>query len=258
MNRPLIRPLAVLLASMLLLTACQTDAKHDPEKRDKLAKLHYQIGLNALQHNQLPKAFDELMQSNELQPNQPEVLDALAYAWRLRGDLKKAELYYKKSLRASSRSATHNNYGSLLLQMKRYKDAEAQFRKALDDPRYPNPHIAYINLGDALIEQGQFNEAIAAYRQASLLHPKQIVSQLREAEAYVRYNRPHYAQALYETMLRKFPQSRPVMQGLLVLLEKQGDIAEARRKLATFRDHAKDPLNRAWAVDELERLSRHD
>jgi len=248
----------MLLASLLLLAACQATAKHDPEQRAKLAKLHYQIGLNALQHNQLPKAFDELMQSNELQPNQPEVLDALAYAWRLRGDLKKAERYYRKSLRVSPRSPTHNNYGSLLLQMERYKEAETQFRKALDDPRYPKPEIAYINLGDALLEQGRFTDAIAAYRQASLLNRKQLISQLREAEAYVRYNRPHYAQALYETMLRKYPQNRAIMQGLLALLKKQGDVAGARRQLAAFRDHAEDPLNRAWAVDELERLNRHD
>lgn len=258
MNRALMLRLLVVLLVSLLLSACQPAKKYEPEKQSKLANLHYQMGLNALHNGQLPKAFDELLQSNELQPGQPEVLDALAHAWRLRGDLEKAESFYKKSLQASSRSSTHNNYGSLLLQLKRYQEAESQFRTALDDPRYPNPEIAYINLGDALLEQGRFNDAIAAYRQATLLNRTQNLSRIKEAEAYLRYNRPHYAQALYETLLRKHPDNRGILQGLLALLKKHGNLGTARKQLETFREHAKDPLDKAWAADELDRLNRNE
>ena len=125
------------LLLVMALTACSTAAKiDDPDKQARLANIHYRLGIDALgKQGMLPKAFHELIKSDELLPDQPEVLDALAYAWLLRGNMKKSETYYLRAMKHHAVAATYNNYANLLNRMKRYKEAEKAARKALDDPR---------------------------------------------------------------------------------------------------------------------------
>ena len=247
--------LFALLAALTLLTACQTlKPTMSQEKIAKSAQIHYQLGINALYRGDLPKAFEELMHSNKILPGQAEVLDALAYAWRARGDFVQAEAFYKQSLKADNRPSTHTNYGSLLIALKRYSEAEVHLRLALEDPRYRKQYIALLNLGDALLGQERFTDAIAAYRKAGLLNPNQTISQLKEAEAYVHVNRLNYAQALYEALLDKKPDNRPALEGLIEVLIKLHQLSEAQRYLAGYIEKEKNPLNRAWANDELIRL----
>lgn len=252
MKRPL---LVALLLPLLLLAACQSNPK-DEEKAVKSAKLHYRIGVDALYNGNLPKAFDELMTSDKLNPDQPKVLDALAFAWRLRGDLKKSEALYKKALRAGGGSSVHTNYGSLLIQMERYKEAEKQLRQALDDPRYANQYIAFVNLGDALAGQKRYDDAIVAYRQAGLLDPKTNVPRLSEAAVYIKQGRFNYALALYQTMLRANPADRQVLQAAISLLEKRHDYATAEKLIRNFLEKTRSDLDRGWASDELIRIEK--
>jgi len=240
---------------LLSMAACQSSGHHlSPEKTIKSAKIHFQLGINALYGGNLPKAFEELMRSNDILPKQPDVLDALAYAWRARGDNIKAESLYKESLAVHSRASTETNYGSLLVALKRYNEAEVHFRIALQDPRYQKQYLTLINLGDALLGQNRFTDAIASYRKASLINPAQNISKLREAAAYVHAQRFNYAQALYEGILNKEPNNRPALEGLIAILVQQHQPSTARQFLANYIEKEKSPLNRAWANDEMIRL----
>ena len=88
----------------------------------------------------------------------------------------------------------HNNYGGLLLELKRFDEAKVQLEKALEDPRYRNQYKAHINLGDALLGLKQYDEAIIAYRNADRFGSRQILSRIKEARAYVASDRLDYAQ----------------------------------------------------------------
>ena len=244
----------LILCCAVAISACATTTQKEDEQQEKLAKLHYQIGVDALNKGLLPKAFDELMTSNAMHPNQAEVLDALAYAWLLRGDLKKSDSHYRKSLRIKALASTQNNYANLLNKMERYKEAESMARKALDDPRYPNQDLAFINLGDALLGQEKLDEAIRSYGQAQLFNSKNILPQLKVANAYVQYNRLQEARVLYKSLMLQHGNSRIVVMGMLKLLKKQNDPAEARRVLAQFSKQATSANDKAWARDELEQL----
>ena len=250
------RSLIAILAALLLLSGCAGTKKSDEEQL-KRAKLHYQIGLDALYKNQLPKAFEEFMLAEEIDPNQPEVLDALGYAWRVRGDLEKSQSYYKRALRAGAGSATHNNYGSLLLQMKQFKEAKAQLKKAIEDPRYRNQFMAYINLGDAYLGLNEFDEAIRSYRQAGSFNLRQTLSRIKEAEAHIAYNQVNYALDLYESMFKEEPSSRPVLEGLLKVLAMKNDTTTARQRLGTFMEQPTvSQQDRAWAAKSMLKLNR--
>jgi len=227
----------MLMGSSLLLGACAGNrpVPDSPEVRVKKVESHYRLGLDALEKNNLPKAFDELLIAEQLGPGHAEVLDALGYAWRVRGDLEKSSSYYKHALAIEPAARTWNNYG------------------ALEDPRYPHPDFAYINLGDALLMQNRFDDAIAAYRQARLLNPLQDVSLMKEAQAYREHNRPEFARAMYETILRNSPANRQALEGLLAMQQDEG---EAKNQLQKFIKITQEPLDRAWAEEALKAMQR--
>ncbi|MGE5708005.1 MAG: tetratricopeptide repeat protein, partial [Bacteroidota bacterium] len=62
------------------------------------------------------------------------------------------------------------NYGSALYQEGRYREAEAQFKKALASPRIERQ--ARYNLGNALFRQNRFQEAIEQYQKTLALDPR--------------------------------------------------------------------------------------
>ncbi len=249
--------LAPLLLCLAMLAGCQTAAKHEEADRQaKSAELHFRLGIDALSKNNMPKAFAELLHAEKLAPGRADILDALGIAWIKRGQPDKAEAYYRRAIHMSPPPSTYNNYGGLLLTMGKYKQAEAMFRRALDDPRYRHPDLAYINLGDALLAQNRFDEAIASYRQARQLNPIQQVSRLKEAQAYAKHGKTRYAKAMYEAILREHPTNRAAMQELLALLRKSGDRHEARDRLMVFSRHATRPEDIAWAQDEMGKLDQ--
>mgnify|MGYP005843811161 CR=1 FL=1 len=249
--------LAMMAAALLLLSGCSASNKPSDEDQLKRAKLHYQLGLDALYRDQLPKAFEEFMLAEEIDPDLPEVLDGLGYAWRLRGNLEKSESYYKRALRAGAGSATHNNYGSLLLQMKKFDQAKVQLKKALEDPRYRNQFMAYINLGDAYLGSDEFDEAIRTYRKAGRFGLNQTLSRMKEAEAHVAYNQLNYAQALYEEIFKEQPANRSAIEGLVNVLKLRNDRNTARQRLSIFMEQPSiSALDRAWAADTMIRLNR--
>jgi len=244
--------LALLMVFALSLSACAGKQNKPTEKgTPKQVESHYLLGLDALNKNNLPKAFDELLHAERLDPRRADILDALGYAWLRRGDLQKSHAYYTRAIAIEPSPGIYNNFGILLLTMEKPKEAEKAFKKALDDPRYNNPDIAYINLGDALLMQDRLNDAIAAYRQARLLNPLPELSRLKEASAYVKYDRPAFAKAMYETILRDSPANRQALQGLLPLLETQGETGQIREQLRTFIKQTPEPLDRAWAEEQL-------
>jgi len=226
---------------------------------DERAESHYRLGIHALhmhspKNNLLPKAFQELLIAEKYAPKRADILDALGYAWSLHGNFKKAEKYYIRALKISSDAAIHNNYGGLLLQQGHPVAAEKHFRKALEDPRYEKAFMTYINLGDALLEQSRFSDAIPAYRQAKLLNPQQEIARVKEAQAYVRYRMDDHAKALYETIVRENPIYRDALQGFLNLLRQSGETAKMRLYLRTFREKTHIPADQLWADQQLKRL----
>jgi len=250
------RPVLSLMLAVILLSSCSTKII-DPDKQAKLADIHYRLGMDALgKEGMLPKAFQELMESNDILPDQPAVLDALAYAWLVRGDMKKSETFYLRAIQHDAGAASYNNYANLLNRVQRYPEAEKVARKALDDPRYPNQDLAFINLGDALLGQNKTAAAVQSYYQAQAFNPNSSIVNIRLANAYFLNGKLPEARALYEMLILKQQDNRPAVEGLLAVLAKQHDTASAKHGLYQYSNQASAPLNKAWAQNELERLRK--
>ncbi len=245
------------LTVALLLAACQSSPAQKQTEADaqKRASLHYRIGIDALHKGLLPKAFDELMLADSIEPNNPATLDAIAYAWRVRGNNKEADRYYQRAIRHNPPPATRNNYGSLLIEMGKYKEAVKQLELALEDPRYTKQDLAFTNLGDARQGLKDYEGAIAAYRKAQMIAPHWYYPKYREAIAFMNMKRPNYAQALLESILKEEPANQQVLQALLPLLKQKGDVSLRKHYLQAFIQHSKQPLQKAWAQDELAKIN---
>ncbi|MCF6208051.1 MAG: tetratricopeptide repeat protein [Ghiorsea sp.] len=248
----------LILFTALVLSGCQSSGiqKQNEDDIKKRASLHYSLGIDALHKGFIPKAFEELMLADSIEPKNSATLDAIAYSWRLRGNNKEAKKYYQQAIRYDPSPATRNNYGSLLVEIGEYKQAIKQLNLALDDPRYNKQELAFTNLGDALAGLKDYEAAIAAYRKAQLISPRWTLPKLREAVAYVAMNRPNYAQALFETILRSEQENQQDLQGLITLLRDKGEKSTIRSHLQTFIKHTTNPLQKAWAKDELAQLER--
>jgi len=250
--------ITVIITASILFSACANNSSHpiSTDKRERLAHIHYQLGIDAIgKKGMLPKAFDELMESNSILPNQAHVLDALAYAWLLRDNFKKSESYYLKALQYGASASIHNNYANLLNRLKRFPEAERSARKALDDPRYPNQDLAFINLGNALLGQKKFPEAIQTFQQAKLFNASNSISDFRLADTYFQQNKMREARLLYEMLIRKYPNNRTAIEGLLSVFNKQHDRYQARVILKQFSEQASAPLDKVWALHELDKLN---
>jgi len=244
----------------ILLASCASSISQkelNPDQQVKLAHIHYQLGIDALgKEGMLPKAFDELMESNTIRPNQAHVMDALAYAWLLRGDLKKSESYYVKAIQYGASASIYNNYASLLNRLEHYPKAEKNARKALDDPRYPNQDLAFINLGNAMLGQHKYPQAIKAFQQAKLFNASNVLADYRIAYTYDKQDKLREARLLYEALIRKQQGDRNAVEGLISVLNKQHDSNRARTVLNEFSQQAASPLDKAWALNQLDRLDR--
>jgi len=102
----------------------------------------------------------------------------------------------------------------------------------------------------------KYEEAIKAFRKAQMLSPNWSFPQLREAQVYVKFGRPHYAQALYETILRSEPANQAALIDLIQLLKGKGEKVSLRKHLEAFINSTPDDLQKAWAKDELDHLKK--
>ncbi len=247
---------ATIYALVVLLLGGCGGTREEAVKVEKQGQIHYEMGVDALRKNNLPIAFRELLKAQSFQPERADIKAALALAWRYRGDLAKSQQLYRQALRIHPTPAMHNNYGNLLLQMGNLAEAEREFRLALNDPRYTRQDLAFINLGDTLAAEGKYDEAIASYRKATLINPKQRISQLHEAEAFISSHRAPYAEALLLTMLRRQPDNRAALATLLPLLRRGHDAPQATELLHRFQEASKIDADRQWAAQQLQEVKQ--
>lgn len=101
-----------------------------------------------------------------------------AYARQRRGQLEEAVSLYRKSIQTYPTAEAYTFLGWTFSMMKRYNEAIAECRKAIEiDPEYGNP---YNDIGAYLIDQGKLDEAMPWLEKA--VH----------AARYESYCYPHY------------------------------------------------------------------
>ena len=112
-------------------------------------------------------ALKELLQADELDPENADIQNALGYTYQSLRLLDKAVIHFKKALelRADFPEA-QNNLGTVYLMLKKWDMAAELFGKAAENILYRDRHSAYNNLGMVYHNKGQYRKAIQNYRKA--------------------------------------------------------------------------------------------
>lgn len=142
----------------------------------------YNAGMTAMQAKDFQTAIDSFTKAGEIDPKQVAVWIQLAQAYDGLSNSKtgadkdaalvKAGEMYTKSLEMQPADAgLHNNFGLVLAKQKKFAEAQAELEKAAAlDP--PGGGKYMFNLGAVLINTGQTDPAIVAFKKATELDPK--------------------------------------------------------------------------------------
>ena len=158
--------------------------------------------------------------------------DNRARAWGLRGlvlqeqhDFRGANSSFLASLAVDSNLfETHNNYGSLLLDMKRFEDAAAQERLAIGiNPDFAKSHY---NLGMAYFDEGRLGEAIIQFRIAIRLDGSFAFSHTGMGLVYARQRKFFDALKEFRLAVALYPKSPEILYNLAHALVDTGQTAE--------------------------------
>ena len=143
------------------------------EKNHRISStLHSLLG-DAYHHKgKLTLAVSEFKRSLNINPGNLSSLSAIAVVLEEQGNLKKAEIFYRKAMERGSKShLDYYNLANTLYKLGNLEEAALYYRKAI----VMNPDFvgAHYNLGNALGRQEKFKQAEVAYKQAINLDGKQ-------------------------------------------------------------------------------------
>ena len=124
---------------------------------------------------QVPFSLSELKQDITLTTNNPskpskEKIIHQALKWHLQGNISEATRLYEYFINQGFRDHTvFSNYGVILKDLGKSKEAEISYRKAIK--LKPNYEVAHYNLGNILSDLENLKEAEISYRKAIELKP---------------------------------------------------------------------------------------
>lgn len=157
------------------------------------------------------------------------------------GEIELAEKHYKRALKLDSRNSyALNAYGSLLCGQGQYDNAISQFDKAVANPLYETPWVAFTNAGICARNDGDLARAETYFRQALRNNSKYNPALLQMAR--VSYDGGRYLQT--RAYLERYKETgRPTAESLWlgIKAERQlGDVDQASSYELLLRDRFPD------------------
>jgi type IV pilus assembly protein PilF len=133
------------------------------EKKER-AQLHQRIGLSYYEAGNYPLALRELKTAYDLDSDNPVILNNLGLTYFMRERLDLAEEYIRRAIKnQADYTDARNNLARVLIELKKYADAEKELHIVLEDLTYTAQDRAYVNLGLVYFNQRQYTKAREAF-----------------------------------------------------------------------------------------------
>lgn len=163
----------------LLLTLAMGAAGCAAAKKEEVQRLHaravYERGQADLRDGNVNVALSEFRQAVALDPAAATYHNGLGLVllnMKLPETVAEAAAEFRKAIDIDREDAeAHHNLGVALAEQSRWKEAVAEYRKALALPTFPTPDLGQYNLGWALYNLGDYREAEEVLRFAIRLNP---------------------------------------------------------------------------------------
>lgn len=139
----------------LTLTACTCMPVPVEEKNNQeiLAKINIQLGMSAIEKEDMENAKIKLQTAVRDAPKLPESWYSLAYFMQKTGQKHLANTYYLKAIKlAPHRGDVHNNYANYLCSIHHYQNAFYHFKKAAKYSGNLDAASAYTNAAECALQ----------------------------------------------------------------------------------------------------------
>ncbi len=229
--------LASYVLIILLLNACGSNLQTKHIAANNAAINHLQLGIAYMRRGQNEMALEPLQKALNINPNYAEAHNAIAVLYERLGKNDKAKQHYQTSLQIKPNYYdAHNNYGQFLCKNDEFAQANIHFLKAIENPMYKTPEIAYTNAG------------ICAVR----------YKKLTDAETYIRkalQSNSKFPRALFQMASISFDQQR--YKQARNYLQRYSNVAKPTSKTLWLGFHIERKLNNKEAQVQYARLLRN-
>lgn len=134
---------------------------------NQLAVVNTQLGLGYLRNGQLDLAWERLNTALQADPDYSTAHNGIALVYDRLNEPEKAEAHFKRAIELNpTDSAAQTNYGAFLCQQGRMEEGEKYFMKAVENPLYTKPAMAYTNAGTCKLQSGDVAGAETYFRAA--------------------------------------------------------------------------------------------
>ena len=198
-------------------------------------------GQSLLFLEEFDKAIQSFLRARQKQPGNLDAILGLAYSYQEAGQLKEAEKYYRTAVNHwPDYWGSHNELGAFLLDQGEFELALATERKVIE--LNPMGVSGYVNAGNACIKLGRYAEAEEYFRQS--LNPLTKNNEMTE-EAYIGWGVALYYQGFYARAADSFQSGLEFNNKSVLLLTNLGD---ALRHLGSEEQRALDSYRKAIAL----------
>lgn len=177
----------------------------DPSQKlnsESPSMIHTKLGIEYMRLGQYEVALQRLQRALELDSKNVEANTGLALLYERLNQHESASKYYEAALAIEpNNSSTHNNYGSFLCRFNQPEQAQQHFKKAVDNPLYKTPELAYTNAGLCALRTQDRNKAMEFFRKALEVKPDFPVALFHLADLSEQRDEITEAQAYYKRFL---------------------------------------------------------
>jgi type IV pilus assembly protein PilF len=143
--------------ALLVVIGCTSTSTRENRER---AMLHMQLGTGLLGQGKYPQALSELLKAEQMDPQNPAILNNLGLAYYVRGKYKLGEEKFRAAIAIVPRfTDAKNNLGRLLIDAQRVPEAIKVLQEAEGDLTYEFADKTFTNLGMAYFELSNYTKA---------------------------------------------------------------------------------------------------
>ncbi len=199
------------MTGMLLVLLAVSCAGPKKEVRTEQSEALRGVGEAYMQEGNFTAALRELLDAEELNPDDPYIHDdlGLVYLAKERHDL--AITHFKRALKLNpDYTPARNNLATAYMAMGDWDAAITTLHEVIEDLLYTTPHFALTNLGFAYANKGEYKRAEEYYKEALEVEPKFIIALRGLGRTYIAMKRYDRALATIEKALDITPRFPPL------------------------------------------------
>jgi Tfp pilus assembly protein PilF len=218
---------------------------------------NFLAGLTHLQENRPTLAAEEFKKAIKLDPKSPYSHKGLGIAYTQMRKYPEAIAALRKALELNPYYVdVRNDLGTALILSGKREEGKAEFLAAYNDPTNPRPELTSYNLANAYLEERQYAEAANWFRTSVGRNKQNADAYLGLADALLALGQPEQAVGPLEEALKEIPNHVGLLSALGEAYYRAGRFSEAKPRLeeAARRDPVGAPGRRA--TDLLKHLPR--